>query len=179
MDELKLKELEDIVTPEIYSLENGDTLYEDADDELRPIAEFIKKTTTHNGEIEPQRIKFIYSAKPKKDGGRYTVGVLTTRSLLEKIVNDSYDFVVLVYYKIWKELDLKHKVIQLDKLLGGVDLGTLSSPKIRKRQTDSREYIDCLMFYGSKEVMDSSNIIHDRTESILEEEKEEKKNAKR
>lgn len=177
MDESKLAELNNVVTPEIYSLEQGSTLYEDADDELRLIANFIKKTTMHNEQIEPERIKFVYSAKPKKDGGRFAIGALTTRSPLEKIVNDSFDFVVLVYYKMWKELDIKHKVIQLDKVLSGVDMGTLLYPKLKKRQTDSREYIDCMTFYGPEEVMNSSNIVHTRTESILEEEKEDKKNT--
>jgi len=168
-------QLENITTPEFTSLRS----FEDADEELLPIANFIKEKTIHNADIETDRIKFLYCDKPKKDGNSYVTGVLMKRNDFEKMINDDYDYIIFVYYKVWKELDIENKVIQLDKILCGIDLGTMESPKLAKKQTDSREYFCNMKYFGAEKVLNSSEAVHLATERMLEKEKEEKRNHKK
>ena len=39
--------------------------YLDADDEMQMIADHIRKNNEHNSYVQPDRIKFLYSPKPK------------------------------------------------------------------------------------------------------------------
>lgn len=175
--------LQSVVTPEIevlISKENGVTFNDgttlfDADDELIEIARYIKMNAVHNGEIEPERIKYLYTTTAKKDGGKYVLGVLEARSLKEKRVNNDFDYILTVYYKGWKELDIENKVIQLDKLLCGVKVTT--DNKIKKRSIDSKEYINNLRHYGADKVLKSTEILDMAIDRIINEEKEEKKNG--
>jgi hypothetical protein len=150
--------------------------YMDADDELSPIAKHIKDTTVHNADIETNRIKFLYCTKnPKKEGGRFILASLIKRSEIEKMVNDDYDYIVTVFYDVWKDLDEKNKIIQLDKALCGIDMGTLEKPSLSKKTPDTREYNDNLRFYGAEKVLDSSEMIDLACQRVLEERKEKKK----
>jgi len=174
--------LEGVVTPEIQLkivekevLFNGVTRYMDADDELIEIAKFIRDNISHNDDINPERIKYLYTTKPKKDGGRYVAGVLGVRGDVEKMINDDYDYILIVHYKIWKSLDIVNKVIQLDKILCGVDA---ASEEAKKIQVDSKEYLNNMRFFGAETVLKSSEIIDLGMTSIIEKEKEDKKNAK-
>jgi septum formation inhibitor-activating ATPase MinD len=72
----------------------------DADDELLEIAEFIKNNTQHNNEIKPKRVKYLYTTKAKKIGGKFAIGDLVLRSELDKLVNDEFDYILVVYYHI-------------------------------------------------------------------------------
>ena len=54
-------ELDYLKTPEFPTENFGDWEFQDADDELRVIAEYIKNKTAHNSSIEPERIKFLYT----------------------------------------------------------------------------------------------------------------------
>ena len=148
--------------------------FEDADDDLRPVAEFLKKKSIHNEYIEPRRIKFFFTNKPKKDGGRYSPGTLMVRSEIERRVDDRYDFIAIIYYPVFKMLDNEDKIIQLDKVLCGIDLGTMEKPAIKKQQPDSKEFIGNLNFFGRDKVHDSSETVHLAIESIVQSEKEEK-----
>lgn len=166
--------LSNVSTP---TIDGDEWEYNDADDELRVIARHISNNVPHNSSIEPGRIKFLYTRKPKKDGGRFIIGNLTPRSTMEKMVNNDYDFIVIVYYQVWKELDIKNKVIQLDKLLCGTDVN--EKEECKKRATDSREYTDNLNHFGPSDVLNSSEIVHMTTGRIIEEEKEKKRQAKK
>ena len=170
---MNYQELSNLTTPVLPP--NFD--FEDADEELRPIAEFIKKHTTHNEEIMPSRIKFAYSSKAKKEGGRYTLGALIIRQDFEKLIDDNYDYIAFIYYKVWKELDIENKVIQLDKILSCIDTGTMENPKFGKKNTDTREHSSNLNYYGSDKVLNSSSIVHMTCERIAEEEKETKRGS--
>jgi len=173
--------LNGVVTPEIQiaivekeHLFNGVTRYMDADDELIEVARFIQNNTSHNAEINPERIKYLYTTKPKKDGGRYVAGTLLVRGEMEKMVNDEFDYILIVHYKIWKSLDIPNKVIQLDKILCGVDL---SGDK--KNNVDSKEYLNNMNHFGADTVLKSSEAVDLGLVSIVEKEKEDKKNAKK
>jgi len=179
MSEEKYLSLKGVVTPEIavtVSKEGtkfmGASSFVDADDELKEIAKYIKSNTTHNSQIDPDRIKYLYTTEAKKDGGKYVVGQLIARKEMEKMVNDNYDYIMVVFYKVWKELDMEHKVIQLDKLLCGVDT---SSEKIKKYNVDSKEYISNMKFFGAQSVLESTEIVASTISRILDEEKEEKR----
>ena len=148
--------------------------YEDADDDLRPVAQFLKEKSMHNEDIEPDRIKFLYTTKAKKDGGRYVIGSLVLRSDVERFVDDRYDFIAFVYYPVWKDLDADNKVIQLDKILSGIDMGTTEKPKIGKKQPDIKEHLGNLNFFGAERVLDSSEIVSLACERYIEEQKEQK-----
>ena len=153
--------------------------FEDADDELRPIAEHVKTTTTYNEYIEPSRIKFLYQNKsPGKDGGRYTLFNLVKRTDMDKMINDTYDFILIVFYDVWKDLEGEQKVIQLDKALCGIDMGTEMSPKIGKKSPDSKEFISNMRQFGANRVMEVSEMIHLACERVVEERKEEKKKGR-
>jgi hypothetical protein len=153
--------------------------YMDADDELNPIAKHIKDTTIHNADIETNRIKFLYCTKnPKKEGGRFVLASLVKRSEIEKMVNDEYDYIVTVFYDVWKDLDEKNKTIQLDKALCGIDMGTLEKPSLSKKTPDTREFNDNLRFYGAEKVLDSSEMVDVACQRVLEERKERKKEEK-
>lgn len=167
-------ELENVRTPEIADFSG----FMDADEELRPIASYIKRYTQHNSEIEPSRIKFLYHDKPRKEGGRYVCGDLVIRKDYEKMINDTFDYFVMIYYPAWKRLDIQNKVIQLDKILCGVDLGDEKRPKIGVKQKDSREYIENMNHFGPTSVMRSSEAVHLAVESIVEELKESKRSIK-
>ena len=54
-------ELDYLKTPEFPTENFGDWEFQDADDELRVIAQFIKEKTPHNSEIDPERIKVLYT----------------------------------------------------------------------------------------------------------------------
>lgn len=170
-----LNELSKLVTP---TLEKEGWQYIEADDELEPMSDFIKKYSMHHDSIETNRIKFLYTSKHKKVAGRFIMGDIILRSEMEKLVNDEYDYIICIDYSIWKELDLSNKVIQLDKLLCGIDIGTIESPVLKKRSTDSREYVDNLMFFGLENVLNSSEAVHMCASRIVSEEAENKKNSK-
>lgn len=150
--------------------------YMDADEELSPIARHIKNNTVHNADIETNRIKFLYSTmNPKKEGGRYVLSSLTKRSDIDKMVNDDYDYIITVYYDVWKDLDEANKIIQLDKALCGIDMGTLDKPALKKTTPDTREYNDNLRYYGAETVLDSSEMVDLACQRIFEEKKEKKR----
>jgi hypothetical protein len=150
--------------------------YMDADDELKPIARHIKMNTVHNDNIEPSRIKFLYSTKnPKKEGGRYVLGTLIKRAEVEKMVNDDYDYIVSVFYDVWRDLDESNKVMQLDKVLCGIDMGTLDRPMLSKKTPDTREYNNNLRCYGAENVLDSSEMVDLACHRVIEERKQRKK----
>ena len=163
------------LTPKIQDF-NG---FEDADDELREIASYVKKTTTHNEYVEPDKVKFLYSSKPKKDGGRYVIHDLSKRSDMEKMIDDTYDFILTVFYDAWKDLGGEEKVILLDKALCGIDMGDMEDQKIGKKSPDSKEYVTNMMFYGADKVMKLSETVDLTCQRIMEEKKEESKNKKR
>ena len=96
MDIATNKKFKDL-TPKIQDF----TGFIDADEELREIANYVKKTTTHNEYVEPAKVKFLYSSKPKKEGGRYVVSDLIKRSDMEKMIDDTYDFILTVFYDVW------------------------------------------------------------------------------
>lgn len=152
----------------------GEWNYEDADDELRPIAAYLKQITQHNEYISPERIKFLYSNKPRKVGGRYVAGYLVARNEVEKLVDDTYDFIAIVYYKAWKEFDIENKTIQLDKILSGIDTDTQ-----KKTSPSVMEYIGNLRFFGAETVLNSSEVVDMTVSRIVDEEKEAKKNEKK
>lgn len=172
MDTLTEKKFKNL-TPKIQDF-NG---FEDADDELREIASYVKKTTTHNEYVEPNKVKFLYSSKPKKEGGRYVVSDLIKRSDMEKMIDNTYDFILTVFYDAWKDLSGEQKVILLDKALCGIDMGDMEKQKIGKKSPDSREYISNLMFYGADKVMRISEQVDLTCQRIIEEKKEKAKNT--
>lgn len=177
--EINYGPIKKLVTPEIPK----ETLvlpeaYIDADDELKPIAEFVKNTTQHNSSVKPERIKYLYTTKPKKEAGKYSIGDLLLRSKMEKMVDDTFDYIITVYYPVWKGLDAESKVIQMDKLLCGVDLGNLEEEKLKKRQKNTREFSDNLFFFGPEIVLANSDMVNLATCSAIEKQKEEIKKLK-
>lgn len=157
------------LTPKIQDF----TGFVDADDELREIAKYVKTTTQHNEYVEPNKVKFLYTAKPKKEGGRYVVSDLIKRSDMEKMIDDTYDFILTVFYDVWKDLGGEQKVILLDKALCGIDM---ASEKIAKKSPDSREYVSNMMHYGANKVMEISEQVDLTCQRVLEEKKEKAKN---
>lgn len=151
--------------------------YMDADEELDPIAQRIKDHTPHNFDLNLERIKFLYTNKPKKEGGKYSIGELMVRNEKERAIYDAYDYVVIVYHPIWKELDNHNKFIQLDKLLCGVEVETKKSGEetIKKAAYDSREYMDNMNFWGADSVLKSSEAVNLATLRYIESIKEKKK----
>jgi hypothetical protein len=169
-DYTKLSQIQEhLESPVYHSL----ATYEDANEDIYPIAKFITETTTHNDDVEYARIKFLYTSKPIKDGGRYVVGSLLKRSDIEKCVDDRYDFIVILYYPVWKDLDGKNKIIQLDKVLSGIDNGTDEKPTQKKKQADCKEFIENMNCFGANDVLNSSQVVHLAAERIVEEAKEE------
>jgi len=153
--------------------------YMDADDEMHAISAFIKRRCAHNQDIEISRIKFLYSNKPKKDGGKFVAGYIIARSEIEQVVDDRYDYVICVFAPVWAGLDSKHKVIQLDKLLCGVnvEVDLQQQRKVKKNQTDVREFLNNVNYFGANEVMQSSEIVDLATVQAMEAIKEAKKNG--
>ncbi len=157
-------------------LPDGYEGYMDADEELSKIAKHIKTSTVHNDSIETNRIKFLYSTmNPKKEGGRYVLSALTKRSDIDKMVNDDYDYIITVFYDVWKDLDVDNKIIQLDKVLCGIDMGTIDKPALKKKPSDTREYNDNLRHYGPEKVLNSSEMVDLACQRIFEEKKEKKR----
>jgi len=175
-------ELDKFKTPDFPKENFGDWEFQDADDELRHIAEYIKKKTPHNSDIEPERIKYLYTRVAKKDAGRYVAGFLVARPNIEKMANDDFDYFLAVYHPVWKALDSKQKAIQMDKLLCGIDIKEGKDPAelvFTKKATDTREYKENMNHFGIEEVIKSSEIIDLACFSAIEKEKEEAKNAKK
>jgi hypothetical protein len=169
-------ELELTTTPVLPADFEG---YMDADDELAVIAAHIKDTTVHNAEIDVERIKFLYCTKnPKKEGGRFVLTSLIKRTEIEKMVNDDYDYIITVFYDVWKDLDNSNKVIQLDRALCGIDMGTLEKPILGKKTPDTREFNDNLRYYGAGNVLDSSEMIDLACQRVMDERREKKKEEK-
>lgn len=175
MDQQFLKELKNS-TPVIQDLQT----YMDADDEMLKIAKYIVKHNQHNEYVIPERIKFLYSPKPKKDGGRYSLFDLIKRSEIEKMVNDEFDFILTIFYDVWVKLDPEQKIIQLDKALCGIDMGDGEEvEKLKKKAPDSKEFVSNMYFYGAEKVMRISEIVDLSCASAMEERKEKEKNAKK
>lgn len=151
----------------------------DADDELKPMARLIGDRTPHNFELNVDKIKFLYTNKAKKEGGKYCIGELIVRSDKEKAIYDAYDYALLVYHPTWKELDAKNKFIQLDRLLCGVEVETKKTGEevTKKAPFDCREYVDNMMFWGADPVLKSSEIVHLAITRYLEDQKEKSKTA--
>ena len=173
-------ELDKFKTPNLDGLNPG-WVYEDADEELKHIAKFIASKTSHNSDIDPTRIKFFYTSKVKKDGGRFILGALSVRDEMERMIHNDFDYRLCVFYPVWKNLDSKNKVIQLDKILCGVLLAPgkdAADVIVKKNPTDSREYTENMAHFGAEEVLKSSEVVDKATQQILEEEAEQKKLAK-
>jgi len=149
--------------------------YFDADDELKPIANEIRLSSNYLNDIDTGRIKFLYSSKPKKNGESYDIFNLFMRNEIDKTIDDSYDFVLTVYYEVWRQLDPENKVIALDKALCGIDYGTIDNPKMKKKGPDVFEYKTNMNHYGAQKVMNTSEIISLACERIIEQKKEEKR----
>ncbi len=149
--------------------------YLDADDEIKPIAEEIRKYSNYLNDLEIGRIKFLYSSKPKKNGEMYDIFNLFMRNEIDKTIDDSYDFVLTIYHEVWKQLDPERKVIALDKALCGIDYGTIENPKMKKKSPDVFEYKTNMNHYGAQNVMNTSEAISLACERIIEQKKEEKK----
>lgn len=173
-------ELDKFKTPNLDGLHAGWT-HHDADDELKPIAKFLASKTAHNSDIDPSRIKFLYTTKVKKEGGRFAIGNLSMRSDIERLVNDKYDYIVTIYYPVWKSLDSKNKAIQLDKILCGVELAPGKDQAeviVKKKPSDSREYIENMAHFGAQDVLNSSEIVDKAVQQIMDEEADRKKQEK-
>lgn len=168
--ELKLKNS----TPIYQTIEK----FEDADEEMLFISNHIKRTTQHNESIEPNRIKFLYSNKPKKDGSSYTLFDLFKRSDMDKMIDDTYDFILTIFYDVWKDLEPEQKILMLDKALCGIDMGDMENQKLSKTSPDSKEYKSNMRFYGADKVMNTSDVVDLACRRILEEKKEQQKIAK-
>lgn len=167
-------ELDKIRTPQI----DGEWNYQDADDELRPIAKFLASKASHESEIDPTRIKFFYTTKVKKDGGKFIIGNLSAIDELSRMINDQYDYILCIYYPVWKDLDSKNKAIQLDKILCGVQLAPgkdQAEVVVKKKSTDVREYVENMKHFGELEVMKSSEIVDLAVQRLIEAAAEEKK----
>lgn len=152
--------------------------YQDADEELSLIAKFLASKTSHESEIDPSRIKFFYTTKVKKDGGRFIIGTLSAIDELQRMINDQYDYILCIYYPVWKDLDSKNKAIQLDKILCGVQLAPgkdQAEVVVKKKATDIREYEENMNHFGKEDVLNSSEIVNRAVESLLEKEAEDKK----
>ncbi len=162
-------------TPVIQNLES----YMDADEEMLLIAKYIIKHNQHNEYVLPERIKFLYSPKPKKEGTRYSLFDLIKRSEIEKMVNEEFDFILTIFYDVWAKLGAEEKIIQLDKALCGIDMGDGESNKTKKKGPDSKEYISNLMFYGADKVMRISEIVDLSCTTAVEERKEREKELKK
>ena len=173
--------LDGVTTPEIIvEVSKKETVFAgagkfmDADDELLQIAKYIKTNTPHHSTVNPERIKYLYTTFAKKDGGKFIPGSLILRSEMEKVVNNDYDYIILVHYKGWKELSIEHKVIQLDKILCGI---SVSDDNVTKKvAADSKEYSCSMRHFGSDVVHKSAEIADMAIDRILSEEKEQKKN---
>lgn len=170
MDQVFLNKLKNL-TPVIKDLEG----YYDADDEMLEISKYITKHNEHNSYIEPTKIKFLYSAKPKKDGARYILFDLTKRSDMEKMINEGYDFILTVFYDVWAAITPEEKIIQLDKALCGIDI--VDETKSKKKSPDSKEYVANMHMYGPDKVMELSEKIDLSCISALEVRKDKKKNG--
>jgi hypothetical protein len=162
------------LTPVIAELKG----YIDADEELLVFSEYVRSNFSHNREIEPKRIKYLYADAPKKDGGRFVLTNLFMRSDMEKMVNDEYDYILTVFYHVWKDLTPEQKVVALDKALCGIDMGDMEKAKLSKKAPDSKEYTANLNCFGPESVMKLSELIDLRCQTILEERKENEKQAK-
>ena len=149
--------------------------YIDANDEMQMIAQYIQKNNTHNSYIDPTRINFLYSPKPKKDGGRFILTEVFKRPEYEVATYDKFDFIITVFYDVWKNLDPENKVIVLDKALCGIEV---VEDKTKKKTPDSKEYLNNLHFYGADKVMRISEIIDMACSNAIEQRKENAKNAK-
>ena len=170
MDTVFLNKLKNS-TPVIQGLET----YMDADDEMIEIADYIKKHNQHNEYIETNRIKFLYSPKPKKDGPRYVLFELIKRSDLDKMINDEYDFILTAFYDVWSKLEPEQKIIQLDKALCGIESG---KEKLKKKSPDSKEYVANMLMFGPEKVMNISEMVNMACQNAIAERKEAAKNKK-
>lgn len=173
-------ELEKLQTPNLDSLEK-DWEYFDADDELEEFTTYLAKHTGHHDDLEPKRIKYFYTTKIQKDGGRFVIGSLAARPAVERMLNDKYDYMLFIYYPVWKNLDTKNKAIQLDKLLCGVDIQPgkdMAEIVAKKKPTDSREYLNNMAHFGSEDVIKSSEIVSMGVEQILKDIADKKKQEK-
>lgn len=165
----------DTKTPHIDETELKNKKYIDADDELFSISEYLVDNYSHNDEVDVRRIKFFYSDKPFKDGDRFEIGKVVKRSDIEKMVNENFDFIVLVYYKAWKELDEKNKLIQMDRILSSIEPETVENTKPSIKKEDVKEHKKTLNAFGAKEVIESSEMVDLAIYRIKQEEKEKKK----
>lgn len=167
---------ENTITPDL----DASIEFADADDELREICQFIINHSPYNTEIDPERLKFLYTTNSKKEGGRYVIGSLIVRSEMEKAIADNYDYIICLYQPVWKDLDSVNKVIQLDKLMCGINIDAKDdgSVKYRKNTYDSREFTDNMRFFGAEKVMNSTDLVHQTATQVEELMKQAKKDAK-
>ena len=94
------------------------------------------------------------------------------------MVNNNYDYIVTVFYDVWKNLKGEQKVISLDKILCAIDMGTMENPVPKKKGPDCKEYLENMNYYTPRKVMETSEMIHLACSQIAEEAKEAKKAKK-
>lgn len=170
------------ITPDVNAIDPGaDDLefgYLPADDELVDIANYICGKIASKDRVDVERIKFLYTSKPKKEAGRNVAGYLISRSDIERIVDDRYDYVICVYYHAWKDFDAKTKVIQLDKIMCGIEVEVDMDQKrnVKKNQANIREFQENINYFGANEVITSSEIVDLAVASAMDFVKNEKKN---
>lgn len=147
----------------------------DADDELRPIATKLLKEGTRNLDIDPTRIKFLYSDKPKKIG-TFTLFEVIKRPETEKMCNPDLDLIMTVFYDVWSQLDGEHKVIALDKALCSIQS---EEEKVKKVGPDSMEYKENMHRFGPDKVMRASETINFACENAIAVRKQKAKDKKK
>ena len=157
-------------TPKIQDFKG----YVDADDELLMMAKKLIVSSKYLSDVQPDRIKFFYSSKPKKRGGNYEIFNLLLRNEIEKSIEESYDYILTVYYQAWKDLTPIQKVISLDKALCGIDFGKGEEVKLGKASPDCSEFKTNMKQYGATEVMDTSEVLHLICEKIIQDTKDAK-----
>ena len=150
----------------------------DADDELKAITQKLIVSSKYLSDVNPDRIKFFYTNKPKKKGDTYEIFNLMLRNELEKTIEESYDYILTVYHAVWEQLDPIQKVISLDKALCGIDFGSGEEIKLGKASPDCSEFKNNMKEYGATKVMDTSEIITLTCRRIADEIKEAAKQAK-
>jgi hypothetical protein len=152
--------------------------FADADDEMKDIAGRVIADENHHQHIFLDKIKFLYTTKPKKEGGKFVIGSVIARSEMEMAVDNKYEHIICIYQPCWKDLDGKNKCIQMDKLLCAIAPleDTNSNPK--KQPIDVREYSQTLTYWGVDPVLNSSEVVHLAIQSEQERKKQEKRDKK-
>jgi len=144
-----------MMTPTVWP--EGEKYAEAQDAET--IGKWLIENREHQKELKDAKIKYMYQEKLGKRGVNVVLGRARVQNELQRKVQPEVEFIMLISYECWQDLDPIHKLILVDhELCHMAKTYTDKGLKISSVPHDFEEFTVILNQYGDKAVLDFHNL---------------------